>query len=121
MQKLDQLEWSKFKYFTRDEFKCPCGHCSGFPVEPNLQLVALLERARAYFGMPIIITSGVRCAYQNKKVGGISNSKHKVGKAADCSLNNSSANDTKLFKWFKKQPEVSYTYTGFGAVHVDIK
>ncbi len=121
VQKSDELEWSKFKYFKRDEFKCPCGHCDGFPVEPNLKLVSLLERAREYFGMPIIITSGIRCAYQNKKVGGINNSKHKVGKAADCSLNNSSANDQKLLKWFKKQPEISYTYTGFGAVHVDIK
>jgi hypothetical protein len=118
---LNEVDWKQVKYFKRKEFICPCNHCNGFPVEPDPTLLALLDRAREHFNLPIHITSGVRCTYQNNKVGGIKNSKHKQGKAADCSLDLNSVNDKKLLAWFKKQPEVSYTYTGFGAVHVDIK
>jgi hypothetical protein len=120
-QTVGKVNWERVKYFKRREFICPCNHCNGFPAEPNSVLIALLERAREHFNLPIHITSGVRCAYQNNKVGGIKNSKHRDGKAADCSLDFNSDNDLKLKKWFMQQPEVSYTYTGFGAVHVDVK
>lgn len=115
------VDWTKSKYFQRKEFLCPCKHCNGFPVEPHPVLVALLNRARDHFDLPIHLTSAVRCAWQNEHVGGIKNSKHRQGKAADCSLDFNSDNDLKLKKWFMQQPEVSYTYTGFGAVHVDVK
>ena len=26
--------WDGIKYFKREEFRCPCGKCGGFPVEP---------------------------------------------------------------------------------------
>ena len=35
--------WSGLKYFTKDEFRCPCGKCGGYPVEPNHQLVLEME------------------------------------------------------------------------------
>lgn len=115
--------WENVKYFKKSEFECGCNrkYCNGYPAEMNKILIDLLDRAREYFGQPILITSGLRCVTQNKIVGGIPNSKHMYGKAADCSLNSRSSNDPKLYAWFKKQPEVSYTYTGFGAVHVDVK
>ena len=57
---------------------------------PTLQVVAnltygchlLLEPARAIAG-PIIINSGYRSEAVNRKVGGVSNSQHLVGQAAD--------------------------------------
>ncbi len=115
--------WKKVKYFKKSEFECGCNkkYCNGYPAEMNKTLIDLLDRTRAHFNQPILITSGLRCVKQNKIVGGIPNSKHLYGKAADCSLNSDSRNDTKLCAWFKKQPEVSYTYTGFKAVHVDVK
>lgn len=115
--------WNNVKYFKKTEFECKCNrkYCNGYPAEMNKTLIDLLVRARDHFGQPILITSGLRCVKQNKIVGGIPNSKHMYGKAADCSLNSKSSNDPKLYAWFKKQPEVSYTYTGFGAVHVDVK
>jgi hypothetical protein len=116
-----KVNWQRVNYFKRREFICPCKHCNGFPAEPDSVLIALLERAREHFKKPIHITSGIRCAYQNNQVGGIKNSKHRQGKAADCSLDFNSDNDLKLKQWFMQQPEVSYTYTGFGAVHVDVK
>ena len=27
--------WKAIRYFKRAEFRCPCGRCGGFPVEPQ--------------------------------------------------------------------------------------
>jgi len=118
-----KVRWENYKYFKRSEFECKCKrkYCNGYPTEMHKTVIDVLERARNHFKLPILITSGVRCITHNKNVGGIPNSKHLYGKAADCSLNSDSKNDYKLYNWFKKQPEVSYTYTGFKAVHFDIK
>ena len=48
-------------------------------------------------------------------------SKHLEGKAADVWIVGTAANNAALVKWFQAQPEVNYSYTGFGAVHVDVK
>ena len=57
---------------------------------PTMQIVAnltygchqLLEPARLIVG-PIIINSGFRCEAVNRKVGGVHNSQHLIGQAAD--------------------------------------
>ena len=57
---------------------------------PTMQVVAnltygchqLLEPARLIVG-PIIINSGFRCEAVNRKVGGVHNSQHLIGQAAD--------------------------------------
>lgn len=79
------LNWDEIKYFKRREFACKCGKCGGFPVEPDPELVKLLEKIRAYFGKPVRINSGVRCAAHNSSaaVGGAKNSQHLHGTAAD--------------------------------------
>lgn len=77
------------KYFTRDEFKCQCGgkYCNGFPVEPNPALLSKLDLIREELGVPITIVqsggSGIRCATHNANVGGVANSEHLYGNAAD--------------------------------------
>ena len=43
----------------------------------------LLEPARQTIGCPIIINSGFRCESVNRRVGGVRNSQHLVGQAAD--------------------------------------
>ena len=43
----------------------------------------VLEPARMELGSPITISSGYRCAKLNKAVGGVSNSQHLFGEAAD--------------------------------------
>jgi len=45
--------------------------------------VKVLEPARQQFGRPMIISSGYRCPSLNKKVGGVANSQHMLGQAAD--------------------------------------
>ena len=57
---------------------------------PTMQVVAnltygchqLLEPARLLVG-PIIVNSGFRCEAVNRKVGGVRNSQHLIGQAAD--------------------------------------
>ena len=49
----------------------------------NLMLPEYLQKARDHFGKPLIITSGYRTTSHNMKVGGVSNSNHVFGNAAD--------------------------------------
>lgn len=73
-------------HFAKSEFKCGCKgrYCNGYPAgSMDARLLNLLEKLRSYYGKPIIITSGQRCTVYNKSVGGVSNSAHKYGKAAD--------------------------------------
>lgn len=79
--------WNEIKYFKRNEFRCKCGKCGGFPVEPSEELALILEKIRKYFGKPVIINSGIRCATHNANVGGASASQHLKGTAADIVVN----------------------------------
>lgn len=81
--KTEEPTWDNIKHFERREFKCKCGKCGGFPVEPSWDLLAILEKIRDHFGAPVSITSGVRCATHNANVGGASKSQHLYGTAAD--------------------------------------
>lgn len=79
------VNWNNIKYFKKEEFKCQCGgkYCNGYPTDISPKLIDILEKLRAYFGKPITITSGLRCKKHNAAVGGVSNSQHMYGKAAD--------------------------------------
>jgi uncharacterized protein YcbK (DUF882 family) len=46
-------------------------------------LAEALERLRARLGRPVRITSGSRCARHNRAVGGVKDSRHLEGRAAD--------------------------------------
>lgn len=67
------------KNFNLREFECHCCHA----VKLDLNLVEDLQKLRNILGHPIRITSGYRCPAHNKIVGGVENSQHLVGKAAD--------------------------------------
>ena len=73
------------EHFSFSEFACHCGGTYGCDVIwPSRQLIARLEllRAAAYpHGLQII--SGCRCPKRNAKVGGVPNSQHLYGRAAD--------------------------------------
>lgn len=80
----DELTWEGIKYFKPSEFACKCGkYCDGSVDKVDLELVKILDNIREHFGAPITITSGVRCSKHNQAVGGVGNSQHLYGKAAD--------------------------------------
>ena len=60
----------------------------------------LLEPLREKLNKPIIVTSGYRCFELNKIVGGVSNSQHLEGKAADIIVKDLSTED--IFNFIKK-------------------
>ena len=73
------------KYFTRDEMKCKCGgkYCNGFPVEPSEELLKVMDEIREEVGLPVRVTSFIRCKQHNANEGGASSSRHLYGDAAD--------------------------------------
>ena len=80
--------WQDIKYFTREEFRCPCGKCGGLPVEPDEKMVRTVDAIRAKLGKPITINSGVRCQSHNDELpGSAKNSNHIKGMAADLHCN----------------------------------
>ena len=68
-------------YFKPSEFRCNCGQCPERPI--NEVLLSRLNRLRAHYGRAIYISSGWRCADQNVRAGGATNSAHTTGLAAD--------------------------------------
>ena len=71
-------------HFLMEEYRCDCaGYCDGWPAQMDPELLEKIEALRCYFDQPIIITSGVRCERRNAEVGGIENSWHLSGHAAD--------------------------------------
>lgn len=113
--------WKDIKHFTRDEFKCKCGgkYCKGYHAEPQEKLVRVLDKIRENLGVSVEIISGVRCVKHNANVGGVSNSRHMSGKAADIRAKGKSANQ--LLAEVQKHPEVRYAYKiNSTNVHVDI-
>ena len=73
------------KYFAMKEFECKDG--CGMPAEAQANIRALVENVldplRERYGKPIYVNSGYRCYRHNAAVGGVPNSQHMRGEAAD--------------------------------------
>ena len=79
--------WDEIKYFKKSEFSCKCGkYCNGYPAEIDMNMVKIADKIREKIGKPITINSGLRCKTHNENVGGVSNSQHLYGNAADLGL-----------------------------------
>lgn len=76
------------KYFTLSEFDCPSLSESG--VNMDRAFLDKLESAREYAGIPFKITSGYRTREHNEEIGGVQNSSHLIGKAADIGVGSGS-------------------------------
>lgn len=75
-------EWLS-PHFRVDEFTCKCGReeCDALRW-PRQALIVRLESLRERAGRPLVITSGLRCDYWNRFVGG-KGTEHITGEAAD--------------------------------------
>ena len=72
------------EHFSKSEFACKCG--CGFGLQDgdvSPALVFLLEAIREDVGGPVRLTSGCRCPDHNQAVGGVEDSVHTLGEAAD--------------------------------------
>jgi uncharacterized protein YcbK (DUF882 family) len=75
------------KYFKLSEFDSPDMVGSGELMDK--EFLSRLDQARSLANVPFKITSGIRSEAQNKKVGGVSDSSHLLGYAADIACTNS--------------------------------
>ena len=110
---------SKVKNFKPEEFKCPCGRCTGYPDWMKEVELNHIQTIRSHYDKPMIITSGLRCNYENMRVGGVANSAHKTGYAVDFYMKG--VTDTiehrkASLKYIKMLPDHQFTY---GACMVD--
>ena len=94
----------KMKYFTlRELTKSPTADRLKIDNTPDektkknlIELVdTVLDPLRESYGHPIIVTSGYRCPKLNSAVGGVKNSQHVLGQAADIRSVSDSVKDNK--------------------------
>lgn len=105
-------------HFTKQELACH--HCGRLLVRP--ELLAGLETLRLRAGAPVMVQDGYRCPEHNLQVGGVRDSQHCLGMAADvnicgCTLQN-------MFDLANSVPE--FTRGGIGVydggfIHVDVR
>ena len=83
------------KHFKEREFVCKC--CGQLPPAVRENIVALvdnvLDPAREQFGGPVSVNSGYRCQKHNLEVGGVVNSQHIKGEAADITAGSPEENE----------------------------
>jgi uncharacterized protein YcbK (DUF882 family) len=109
------------KDFNRREFACKdnCGYDS---IDPRV--VRMTQKIRDVLGEPVKVNSACRCIKHNKAVGGVSESFHTKGLAADLSCKSGSK---KLFETIKvmfergKLNDLEYCrrYASKNFVHID--
>lgn len=118
---LEEDWWAEIRWFTEQEFCCKCGgrYCDGYPARMRKAAVVIADAARAHFGRPGIVVSGLRCMQHNANVGGVVNSQHMFGEAVDLRIEGVGADA--LLAFVKKQPGIRYAYKINGTnVHFDI-
>lgn len=104
---------SRVKNFEPEEFRCNCGKCNGYPTFMRQVELRHLQKIRNHYKKPMTITSGLRCKYENERVGGVSGSGHLKGYAADFymkGVTDTVANRQKSLKWIVKLPHHEFTY-----------
>ncbi len=71
-------------FFDTKEFESKDGRPSPFDdTVVKRDLIVMLNAIRSRYGRPIVVTSGYRSPEHNKAVGGVINSQHVLGTAAD--------------------------------------
>ena len=113
--------WKDIRYFSREEFKCKCGgkYCNGYPAEMQEAVVKIADAARAHFGRPAHVISGLRCERWNAHEGGVANSQHMYGEAIDLRIDG--VDSETLRKFVSTQPGHRYSYCiNRTNVHFDI-
>ena len=91
-ENIDEFEWM-WPHFGLDEFVCGCRRIreAGLDgctlVQVRQSLLTALEAIRSQLGnRPIRVTSGYRCPRYNALIGGVPNSQHILGNAADIQI-----------------------------------
>ena len=117
--------WEEIEYFTREEFRCQCGdyhapYCDGYPAEPKEAIVRICDMTRRHFKVPVDIISGLRCSQHNSDSGGVANSQHMYGEAADIHVRGVVPSVVEAFLDTISGVRYHYTIAGSNNVHFDV-
>jgi uncharacterized protein YcbK (DUF882 family) len=103
-------------HFNLSEFACPC--CKRVMLHPKL--LAKLVELRKILERPVYITSGYRCPKYNPQIGGVVNSYHLIGLAADIQVK-----DISLIDLLEICENISFNGIGFyekkNFLHLDVR
>lgn len=104
--------------FRVREFKCKDG---SDPIFISGELITVLQKIRDHYGKAVVINSAYRTPAYNKKVGGVAQSQHCYGTAADIKI--SGVTPAALYAWI--DANVLKNTGGLGLystfVHVDVR
>lgn len=105
---------NEYLFFRVEEFNCPC--CGKNNISPIL--MHRLDMARGIANTKFPINSGCRCEKHNKEVGGVEQSPHLGGWAADISAKTS----RDKFRIVKALIDAGFNRIGIGDtfVHADV-
>ena len=102
------------KNFKLEEFSCECGgkYCTKFPSLISIRLLKNLQKTRNKLGVPMTITSGIRCQRWNTICGGATFSRHMTGQAIDFVSDKTKTftQRKKLIDWYIKLYGSNYAY-----------
>jgi zinc D-Ala-D-Ala carboxypeptidase len=106
------------EHFSEAEFACHC--CGTLKIEPAL--IDALELFRSLAERPVIVHDAYRCPVHNAKVGGVNDSEHTRGMAADVSI--SGLSQQQMFELALQVP--AFLSGGIGVydgdfVHLDVR
>jgi N-acetylmuramoyl-L-alanine amidase len=121
-------EPARAKYFSAEEMMChgrEQGHCNcGTESANNVsqRLLDLLDKLRENIGGALEVSCMYRCSEHNAAVGGVANSQHVLGTAADVQTPNYDwCNTPEQLKWYAQQ----LPFDGIGlydwGVHLDVR
>ena len=103
-------------HFKEKEFACKC--CG--VTKPSSELMAVLQLVRLHFNKPVSITSSYRCPKHNEWVGGVIDSKHLLGIAADIQVR-----DTEPMEVYHLLDSIFPNQYGLGCyetfTHIDVR
>jgi hypothetical protein len=105
-------------HFSKAEFACHC--CGELKIETAL--IDALEQLRMLAGQEITIHDGYRCPAHNEEVGGVTDSEHTRGSAADIAIHGLTLQ--RMYELALRVP--AFLHGGIGAydggfLHVDIR
>ena len=108
------------KYFSDAELTCHC--CGTYPTEGmDSNLLDLLDEIRETVGGPVNLSCAYRCPAHNAEVGGVVNSQHVLGTAADVIVPDGWTVDELADLAVRLGADGVGRYYDAGFVHVDVR